>query len=383
MAELGLESYRFSIAWPRVQPPARRGQRARPRTSTGGSSRAAGARDRADRDALPLGPAAGAAGRGGWAVRDTASASPSTRRWWRASWATGRQAGSPTTSRGSSPSSATRYGTKAPGVRDWPTALRARTTCCSRTAWRSRRCARAGPGARVGIALNLARSTPPARARPTARRRGWTATSTAGSSTRCCAARYPARHARALRAASTARRTVRDGDLAGDRARRSTSSASTTTTRARGRRPRRRCRQARQARGPPAARPRWAGRSTPTGCTRCSCACAATTAAAAGLHHRERRGLRRPARRRRPAVEDPERTAYLRGHLAALARAVADGVDVRRYCVWSLLDNFEWEHGYDKRFGIVHVDYDTQARTCPSAARCGTATSSPASAPRV
>ena len=61
-------------------------------------------------------------------------------------------------------------------------------------------------------------------------------------------------------------------------------------------------------------------------------------------------------------VEDPERTAYLQGHLAALARAVADGVDVRRYCVWSLMDNFEWEEGYDKRFGIVHVDFATQAR---------------------
>ena len=62
-------------------------------------------------------------------------------------------------------------------------------------------------------------------------------------------------------------------------------------------------------------------------------------------------------------VDDPERTAYLQGHLAAVARAVSDGVDVRRYCVWSLLDNFEWEEGYDKRFGIVHVDFDTQART--------------------
>jgi beta-glucosidase len=62
-------------------------------------------------------------------------------------------------------------------------------------------------------------------------------------------------------------------------------------------------------------------------------------------------------------VEDPQRTAYLRRHLEALARAVADGVDVRRYCVWSLLDNFEWEHGYDKRFGIVHVDYRTQRRS--------------------
>jgi beta-glucosidase len=62
------------------------------------------------------------------------------------------------------------------------------------------------------------------------------------------------------------------------------------------------------------------------------------------------------------SVEDPERMAYLQGHLSALARAVEDGADVRRYCVWSLLDNFEWEQGYDKRFGIVHVDFDTQAR---------------------
>jgi beta-glucosidase len=61
-------------------------------------------------------------------------------------------------------------------------------------------------------------------------------------------------------------------------------------------------------------------------------------------------------------VEDPARVEYLQGHLAALGRAIADGVDVRRYYVWSLLDNFEWEHGYGQRFGIVHVDYDTQRR---------------------
>ena len=62
-------------------------------------------------------------------------------------------------------------------------------------------------------------------------------------------------------------------------------------------------------------------------------------------------------------VEDPLRTAYLVSHLESLARAVAEGADVRRYCVWSLLDNFEWEHGYDKRFGIVSVDYRTQQRS--------------------
>ena len=61
-------------------------------------------------------------------------------------------------------------------------------------------------------------------------------------------------------------------------------------------------------------------------------------------------------------VDDPARAEYLEGHLAALARAIADGVDVRRYFAWSFLDNFEWEHGYEQRFGIVHVDYATQRR---------------------
>jgi beta-glucosidase len=62
-------------------------------------------------------------------------------------------------------------------------------------------------------------------------------------------------------------------------------------------------------------------------------------------------------------VEDPERTAYIEGHLAALRQAVEAGVPVERYFVWSLLDNFEWEWGYDQRFGIVHVDFETQRRT--------------------
>jgi beta-glucosidase len=49
-------------------------------------------------------------------------------------------------------------------------------------------------------------------------------------------------------------------------------------------------------------------------------------------------------------------------HLAALAAAIEAGVDVRGYYVWSLLDNFEWAHGYAKRFGLVRVDYDTLER---------------------
>jgi beta-glucosidase len=62
-------------------------------------------------------------------------------------------------------------------------------------------------------------------------------------------------------------------------------------------------------------------------------------------------------------VEDPSRVAFLRDHLEALRRAALDGVRVQRYHAWSLLDNFEWEHGYDKRFGIVRVDVETQKRT--------------------
>jgi beta-glucosidase len=61
-------------------------------------------------------------------------------------------------------------------------------------------------------------------------------------------------------------------------------------------------------------------------------------------------------------LEDPRRVDYLQSHLGALARALADGVDVRRYFAWSMLDNFEWEHGYAKRFGLVYVDYSTQRR---------------------
>jgi beta-glucosidase len=62
------------------------------------------------------------------------------------------------------------------------------------------------------------------------------------------------------------------------------------------------------------------------------------------------------------AVDDERRVGYLREHIAAIDSARAQGVDVRGYYVWSLLDNFEWECGYDKRFGIVYVDYLTQRR---------------------
>jgi beta-glucosidase len=62
-------------------------------------------------------------------------------------------------------------------------------------------------------------------------------------------------------------------------------------------------------------------------------------------------------------VDDAQRVAYLQRHLAAVDTAIKAGVDVRGYFVWSLLDNFEWALGYERRFGIVHVDYSTQQRT--------------------
>jgi beta-glucosidase len=61
-------------------------------------------------------------------------------------------------------------------------------------------------------------------------------------------------------------------------------------------------------------------------------------------------------------VDDPERVAYLDGHLRACLDAIADGVPLKGYFFWSLLDNFEWGWGYGKRFGLVYVDYPTQRR---------------------
>jgi beta-glucosidase len=68
-------------------------------------------------------------------------------------------------------------------------------------------------------------------------------------------------------------------------------------------------------------------------------------------------------------VADPLRIDYLRKHLTALHAAREAGVDLRGYFVWSLLDNFEWSHVYSKRFGIVHVDFETQKRTPKDSAR--------------
>ena len=63
------------------------------------------------------------------------------------------------------------------------------------------------------------------------------------------------------------------------------------------------------------------------------------------------------------SVDDQPRLQFLRDHFAATKRAIDDGVAVRSYHVWSLMDNFEWAEGYDQRWGIVYVDFKSQRRT--------------------
>ncbi len=67
-------------------------------------------------------------------------------------------------------------------------------------------------------------------------------------------------------------------------------------------------------------------------------------------------------------VHDEKRRAYLQGHFEQALRAINDGVDLRGYFAWSLMDNFEWAWGYAKRFGIIYVDYATQQRTMKDSA---------------
>ena len=76
-------------------------------------------------------------------------------------------------------------------------------------------------------------------------------------------------------------------------------------------------------------------------------------------------------------VHDAERIAYLHDHLAAAQRAVAAGVNLRGYFVWSLLDNFEWAQGYSRRFGIICVDFAEPGSASPRRRINGSRNSSP------
>jgi beta-glucosidase len=63
------------------------------------------------------------------------------------------------------------------------------------------------------------------------------------------------------------------------------------------------------------------------------------------------------------SCNDDMRCSYIEQHLNKMSELITEGTDIRGYYVWSLLDNFEWAHGYSERFGVVHVDFETQART--------------------
>jgi beta-glucosidase len=71
----------------------------------------------------------------------------------------------------------------------------------------------------------------------------------------------------------------------------------------------------------------------------------------------------------RGAVPDERRIAYLRTHLEAVAQAREDGVDVRGYHHWTLMDNFEWAEGFTQRFGLTHVDFRSLRRTIKDSGR--------------
>lgn len=68
------------------------------------------------------------------------------------------------------------------------------------------------------------------------------------------------------------------------------------------------------------------------------------------------------------AVDDVNRQSYIRDHIQACAAAIQNGSNLMGYFVWSLLDNFEWSLGYEKRFGIVRVNYETLERTLKGSA---------------
>ena len=68
-------------------------------------------------------------------------------------------------------------------------------------------------------------------------------------------------------------------------------------------------------------------------------------------------------------VDDPQRLSYINRHLKQVYRAIEVGVPVKGYFVWSLMDNFEWAHGYTKRFGLIYIDYETQQRIPKSSAK--------------
>jgi beta-glucosidase len=368
MAALRLEAYRFSIAWPRVQP---HGRGALNRKGVDFYRRlASGLRERDIDPVVTLYHAdlpAALQDRGGWASRETAPRFAYYARTWRTRSVTWSPIGSRTTSRGASPSSDTPRGRRRPACATGPRRYRSRTTSSFRTASRFRHFARAVPMPRWEITLNLA----PVRAASSSDADTQAAHRWDGHVNRwflepLLRGAYPDDLV-ALFEQRVGPFEVRPGD------------PDTIATPI-------------DFLGINYYHPDWVR--------------AAPAREPLGFEHIppppptsplgwqiDPQGLRDLLARlvrvygRRPiwitengipddpetpagqGLEDHSRVDYLSTHLEALSAALADGADIRRYFVWALLDSFEWELGYGTRFGLVHVDFKTQRRTPKRSAR--------------
>ncbi len=362
MASLGVESYRFSIAWPRVQPD---GRGALNRAGVDFYRRLSeGLRERGIESVATLYhwdlPQARQAV-GGWAARDTAERFA-------------EYAGLMAQELGDVVDAWITHnepwvvaflghaeGVKAPGIRDWPTALRASHHLLLSHGWALQALRAAAPGVPVGITLNLA----PVRAATPSDEDRAAASRMDGYLNRwfldpVLRGRYPEDMLDQYSRRYGPYDVVHDGDLAAISGKVDFLGVNYYSPQ--------------RVKADPARQPLELAHML---------AHPPTTAMGwevdpAGLHEllvRVRRDYgdlpiyiteNGAAYEDGPVVngtvEDPDRVAFLRSHLDALGRAVADGVDVRRYFAWSMLDNFEWEHGYSKRFGLVYVDYSTQRR---------------------